>query len=127
VRIAMETDLSPIDTAALIHALPPDAFGITYDMGNSAALGYDPAEEWATFGNRILHIHVKDRLLGGGTVPLGTGDADLPGMMSQLVNAGYAGHLILQTARAEDGRHDVSLAAFRDMVVDWWRQTGGVD
>ncbi len=62
---------------AFIARLPRENFGINYDIGNSASLGYDPAEEIAAYAPRILNVHVKDRLRGGTTVPLGTGAAEL--------------------------------------------------
>ena len=82
-------------------------------------LGYRPDNELATYGDRVFSVHVKDRLLGGTTVPLGTGDADLPGAFRALGRAGYVGDFILQTARADDGRHGEMLCRYRHMVRDW--------
>ena len=45
------------------------------DIGNSASLGLNPLDEFEAFGDRILNVHVKDRVLGGTTVPLGLGNA----------------------------------------------------
>ena len=64
-------------------------------------------------------MHVKDRKLGGTTVPLGTGSADLPRTLRLLRERGYAGNYILQTARAADGNHAEVLARYRDMVREW--------
>ena len=50
---------------------------VNYDIGNSAALGYDLVEELDYYGKRITDIHLKDRVLGGGPVELGKGDADI--------------------------------------------------
>ena len=77
VKIVFESDLPPAPLAQFIDKFPREVFGINYDIGNSAALGYDSAEEIAAYAPRILNVHVKDRLLGGTTVPLGTGAADL--------------------------------------------------
>ena len=41
-------------------------------------------EEFAAYGTRIGSVHIKDRVRGGGTVPLGTGDADLPALFAGL-------------------------------------------
>ena len=92
-------------------------FGINYDSGNSAALGYDSAEEISAYAPRILNVHVKDRLLGGTTVPLGTGAADLAKTIRLIERSGYRGQYILQTARASDGDHAGVLAKYRDMTV----------
>ncbi len=49
---------------------------VNYDSGNSASLGYDPRDEFAAYGARVGSVHIKDRVKGGSTVPLGTGDTD---------------------------------------------------
>lgn len=105
IKILFETDFDPLNTARFINDLARDVFGINYDIGNSASLGYDFYEEIKIYGDRILNVHIKDRLLGGETVPLGTGAANLPCVFGELANIGYGGNFILQTARATDGDH----------------------
>lgn len=119
VAIAFESDFPPARLKGFIGSLPAGVFGINYDIGNSAALGYDPDEEIAAYGERILNVHVKDRVLGGTTVALGTGNADLPRVFRLLRERGYAGNYILQTARAADGDHAGALCRYRDMVAAW--------
>jgi L-ribulose-5-phosphate 3-epimerase len=119
-KIVFESDFGPAQLAEFIERLPQDAFGINYDIGNSAALGFSPAEEIGSYGHRIDNVHVKDRKLHGTTVQLGTGDADFPAAFGALRKAGYAGHFILQTARADDNDHAGALARYRDMTRAWW-------
>lgn len=123
-KIVFESDFGPARLAEFIERLPRDAFGINYDIGNSAALGFSPADEVGSYGHRIDNVHVKDRKLHGTTVPLGTGNADFPAAFGALHKAGYAGHFILQTARADDNDHTGALARYRDMTRAWWRQSG---
>ncbi len=119
IKIAFESDFPPTQLRNFINDLDRTFFGINYDIGNSAALGYEPAEEIAAYGDRILNVHVKDRILGGTTVPLGQGNADLPRTFQLLKKTGYRGQYILQTARAEDGNHLGVLCRYRNMVKDW--------
>ena len=119
VKIVFESDLPPAPLAEFIDKFPREVFGINYDSGNSAALGYDPADEIPAYAARILNVHVKDRLLGGTTVPLGTGAADLAKAIRLIERSGYRGQYILQTARAADGDHAGALARYRDMTVGW--------
>ncbi|MFO0448318.1 MAG: sugar phosphate isomerase/epimerase family protein, partial [Pseudomonadota bacterium] len=119
VRVVFECDYEPDRLAGFIARLPADSFGINYDIGNSAALGYDCDAEIAAYGERILNVHVKDRVLGGTTVPLGTGNADLPRAIRTLVRAGYRGAYVLQTARAADGDHAGALGCYAAMTRDW--------
>jgi hexulose-6-phosphate isomerase len=117
--VVFESDYPPHRLANFVAEFPEGQFGINYDIGNSAALGYDSAEEIAAYFPRILNVHIKDRLLGGSTVPLGTGNANLAATLADLVGRGYRGSYILQTARAADGDHAGVLAKYRDMAKDW--------
>ena len=119
IKILFESDFEPLDLKRFINRLPSDRFGINYDIGNSAALGFDPRTEFAAYGSRIVNVHVKDRILGGTTVPLGSGNADFGAVFSELKKVKYAGNYILQTARAGDGGHVAAIAKYRDMVLGW--------
>jgi L-ribulose-5-phosphate 3-epimerase len=118
VSIVFESDYAPRALAAFIGKLGP-GFGINYDIGNSASLGYDPVDEIGAFGALIRNVHVKDRVRGGTTVPLGTGNADFSAAFNALSRARYAGNYILQTARAADGEHRAALERYRGMTERW--------
>ncbi len=103
IGLHLETDLPPRAFRSLLDALPHPLIRATYDIGNSASLGYDPKEELAAYGERIGSVHVKDRKRGGGTVPLGEGDADFATVFNGLRAVGYGGLFILQVACGEPG------------------------
>jgi L-ribulose-5-phosphate 3-epimerase len=117
VRIAFETDLSPRAVADWIGDYPKHLFGINYDTGNSASLGYDPEEEWTFYGDRVFNVHLKDRLREGATVTLGEGSCDFSTCLRAMRRSNYAGNFILQTARAVDGKDAEVLARYRDFIV----------
>jgi L-ribulose-5-phosphate 3-epimerase len=117
IAVALELDLSPESVAALLRKLP-NRVGINFDIGNSAASGFDPAREIREYGQRILNVHVKDRVLGGATVPLGQGCANFPVVFWELRSAGYSGNLILQTARSRDGDHLKDLVTYRKFIAE---------
>ncbi len=119
VKIIFESDYQPAELKQFIDGFPAETFGINFDIGNSASLGIDPKVEIPTIAARIDNVHVKDRKLGGTTVPLGQGNADLPMAFRLLREIGYRGNYILQTARAADGDHAGALARYRDMVLGW--------
>ena len=112
VHIAFESDLAPSALREFIAGYPADRFGINYDIGNSASLGHDPEQEMQAYAERVTNVHVKDRKLGGTTVPLGTGAAKMKEVLNGLRDAGYSGNFILQTARATDGDHAGTLARY---------------
>jgi len=116
VVICFESDLMPEELGSFINELDPTFFGINYDIGNSAALGYDPVKEIKYYGDRIINAHIKDRVRNGGTVPLGEGDAELEVVFKELHKIGYKGNYILQTARAEDGDHYAVLNKYKTLT-----------
>ena len=103
VELHLETALAPPDFETFLDALPDPLVRVTYDSGNSASLGFPVAEEWSRYGPRIGSVHIKDRVRGGGSVPLGSGDADFPELFAWIRKSGYDGDLILQAARREPG------------------------
>ncbi len=121
-KVLFESDYEPQELARFIARLDSALFGINYDIGNSAALGFNPHEEFAAYGPRIVNMHVKDRLLGGTTVPLGTGSANFDAVFAALAQINYQGNFILQTARAADGNHADALCTYRDMTSNWLKQ-----
>ena len=123
-QVIFECDFTPTELARFINRLPAEQFGINYDIGNSAALGFASGDEFAAYGKRIMNVHVKDRVLGGTTVPLKTGNANFDTVFAALSRISYKGNYILQTARAIDGNHAEVLAAYRDMTHQWMRQYG---
>ena len=119
IQICFESDFSPSKLASLISEFPTKNFGINYDIGNSASLGFHPLEEINNYGNRILNVHVKDREFGGPTVPLGKGSADFDLVFKSLIENQYKGNFILQTARSAEGEHLGALLKYRSMVANW--------
>ena len=103
VELHLETDLGPSDFARLLDRIPAESVKANYDSGNSASLGYRVQEEFAAYGARIGSVHVKDRVIGGGTVPLGEGNADFEALFAGLAGLAYCGDLILQVARGVAG------------------------
>ena len=103
VELHLETSLSPRRFASLLAHMDHPLVRVNYDSGNSASLGYRPAEEFDCFGDRVGSVHIKDRVKGGGTVPLGSGDADFAGLFACLRATGYQGDYVLQVARDQDG------------------------
>jgi hexulose-6-phosphate isomerase len=103
IEIHLETSLAPSRFAELLSRLPDPRLKVNYDSGNSSSLGYAPREEFAAYGERVGSVHIKDRLLGASTVPLGTGDADFVGLAEGLRKVAYKGDFILQVARGTPG------------------------
>ena len=119
VFILFESDLSPKKLYKFIEEFPKDTFGINFDTGNSASLGFDSDDEFQLYGERIKNVHIKDRLLGGNTVPLGQGNTDFEKIFKNLFSINYKGNLILQTARSMNNKHSDVLNQYRLMIEKW--------
>lgn len=103
VNLSLETDLSPKAFVELLENLNSDHVTVNYDIGNSAALGFNPLEELTAYGDRISDIHIKDRIHGGGPVILGSGSADFDMFFSTLKEIDFSGLFIMQAYRDDEG------------------------
>jgi hexulose-6-phosphate isomerase len=102
IQVGLETTLPPKTFLSFIRQFSHPLIKANHDVGNSASLGYDSWEEILTLGDIIANIHIKDRILGGGTVSLGTGDVDFAKFFSALKKINYQGSFIIQAARGDD-------------------------
>ncbi len=102
VEIHLETDLQPAKLAAILQKINHPLICANYDTGNSASLDHNPGEELTLLAPWLGSVHIKDRIRGGGTVPLGTGDTNLNLCFQMFQKANYQGFFVLQAARSSD-------------------------
>ena len=124
IKISFESDYEPIELKRFISRLKFENFGVNYDTGNSASLGLDPVEEFHAIGNRIFNVHIKDRIFGGTTVPLGEGDVNFCVVFKLLKAIDYKANYILQTARATDDSHAQVLMSYKSYVEEGIKLSG---
>jgi L-ribulose-5-phosphate 3-epimerase len=103
INLSLETDMPPGPFLELLDYFDSKYVTVNYDIGNSAALGYDPVEELSAYGNRITDIHIKDRELYGDSVILGNGNANFDKFFKSLSKFNYQGLFIMQAYRDENG------------------------
>lgn len=116
INLSLETDLAPQPFVKLLNRFNSDRVTVNYDIGNSAALGYDPVEELDAYGRKITDIHIKDRVLDGGPVELGFGNANFNAFFLKLNEYDYTGPFIMQAYRDEEG-----VAIFKKQL-DWIKE-----
>ena len=95
-----EIDYKPNLIINFIKNFKSKRIGINYDTGNSAGLNYNFKDE-IKYLKYIKNIHIKDRLLNGGTVRLGKGNWNYKRFFKLIKNR-YNGNFILQTARSKN-------------------------
>jgi hexulose-6-phosphate isomerase len=109
-KIAFETQISPKENSVFLSNFPSDVIGLNLDIGNSASNGFSILEDYDLNRERIFNIHIKDRVLGGATIPLGMGDVNWQDFAQ--VTSSYSGSLIFQSARIEQQPEEDTLAQY---------------
>ncbi len=102
INLNFETDLGPKEFKTFLTRFQSPRIKVNYDIGNSASLGYNPEEEFEAYGNLISDLHIKDRIKGGGSVKLGTGNANFAQVFTLLKKLDFNGNITMQASRAAD-------------------------
>ena len=116
INLALETDLAPLPFLELLNKFESDIVKVNYDIGNSASLGFDIYEEFKLYGNRISDVHIKDRELGGGSVVLGTGNANFKSFFEVFSTLDFKGPIVMQVYRDDEG-----IEIFKKQF-DWFKE-----
>lgn len=98
IELHIEADWPARVWAYVMRRIDDPRIRVCYDIGDRAALGYESREDLTQIREWLGSVHIKDRLIGGSTVPLGTGHADFPKTLRHLQQLGYTSPLILQAA-----------------------------
>jgi hexulose-6-phosphate isomerase len=96
VTLGLEMEIPGPDYARLVHSVGSRRVRAYYDTGNSTAQGFDIAEDIVPLLPVLHAVHVKDRVRGGGSRPLGTGDTNFQGFFPALLRGGFRGDFVLQ-------------------------------
>ncbi len=107
VEILFESDFNPKKLLKFIKLFNNSSFGINYDSGNSANLGFNVLNEFNAYGKYIKNIHIKDRLKYGPSVRLGYGDVKFIDLFNQIKKIKYKGIFIFQSARSKIKGNDI--------------------
>ncbi len=102
-RYAIETDATVDEQLTLLGSCG-DRVGVCYDTGNRSAFGYDVPAEIRLLGERIVHVHIKDKDAAGKNVILGTGQVPFSAVARACKEVGYAGAYTFETTRGSSER-----------------------
>jgi len=83
--------------------------GATLDLGQMAACGHDPVDALRKLASRLLVVHLKD-VAGVGAehnVLLGTGIANIPGVMRELKAIDFRGLVAIEYEKEGDANEDM--------------------
>ena len=102
VKIGLETELEAKRYYLLSEQFKSENIGVYYDTGNCAFRGYDMKKDMEILKPLLLQVHIKDRLVGGGSVFLGTGATNFLEGIPYLQEHGYKGNYVMQTYFEDD-------------------------
>lgn len=92
-----------MDSLKSMEVARPAGLKVNYAIGDSAGMGLAVEPELDVLGDCLESLHLKDKLRGGTSVPLGRGDSDFPALGPWLRRAGFDGDLVLKAARGPEG------------------------
>lgn len=116
VTLVMETGQEEAETLLeFIDEVGMDNIGVNFDPANMILYGVgEPIEAVMQLREKIIHVHMKDatwsdkpREQWGEEVVLGTGDADIPRIVSKLRSGGYEGPLVIEREAGDDRVSDI--------------------
>lgn len=117
VYINFETDLDPQRFKELLGRFDSKYIKVNYDIGNSASLGYNPRDEFEAYGEYISDLHIKDRVLNGGSVKLGSGNADFQTVFELLKKYKFNGNITMQAAKADAYVDDLNMVKMQKEFI----------
>ncbi|HOA72389.1 MAG TPA: sugar phosphate isomerase/epimerase family protein [Phycisphaerae bacterium] len=119
VKLVMETGQeSPENLIAFMDAVGRPNVAVNFDPANMILYGVgEPVEAVSLLRDRIAHVHMKDatwsakpREQWGEEVVLGTGEADIPRIVSKLRAQGYTGTLAIEREAGNQRVADIAEA-----------------
>lgn len=96
VTLGLEMEIPGAEYLKVVQSVGSPRVRAYYDTGNSTAQGADVAEDILPLLPVLHAVHIKDRVVGGGSKPLGTGDTNFQGFFPALLRAGFRGDFVLQ-------------------------------
>lgn len=97
IDLAFETDLSEQGFKEFLDSLSSSRARICFDIGNATAMGQDIVKDGKRLRHLISEIHIKDRYVGGHSVPLGGGDTQFHAFATMLAENDWSLPLVLET------------------------------
>jgi sugar phosphate isomerase/epimerase len=93
------------DTVKAVLAKRDHRIGVCLDVGWATAAGYDAAQLFRDYGNRVYDIHFKDKKIEKGAdgkdvvldVALGTGAANYAGLFAEIKKSNWSGVMAIET------------------------------
>ncbi|MDP6927414.1 MAG: sugar phosphate isomerase/epimerase family protein [Rhodospirillales bacterium] len=120
--VCLETILTGSELIDLLDQLNHSHIKVVYDTGNRVAFGHDLPGDIRLLGDRIAHVHIKDKDTNNQNVLLGTGLVNFADVFAAVNDIDYKGPYTFETQR---GRDPLRTAAYNMMLVNFFREESG--
>lgn len=116
VTVCLETNLCAYELLKALDILNHPGISVVYDTGNRVALGHDLVDDIRILGNKITHVHIKDKNSRNENVLLGTGLVNFLEVFRALKEINYSGFYTFETHRGKNplrtARHNINFVRF---------------
>jgi L-ribulose-5-phosphate 3-epimerase len=102
ITVCLETNLNGADLVEALDRIDHPAVSVVYDTGNRVAFGHDLPGDIRLLGDRISHVHIKDKNKANANVIIGTGLVDFLQVFEALADIGYDGPFTFETNRGKN-------------------------
>ena len=117
ITVCLETNLNASELIQVLDKIDHPAVSVVFDTGNRVAFGHDLAGDIRLLGNRISHVHIKDKNKVDENVILGTGLVNFSKVFDALAAIGYQGPYTFETNR---GKNPLRTASYNIDVVNFF-------
>jgi L-ribulose-5-phosphate 3-epimerase len=117
IKVCLETILNASELIQVLDKIDHPAVSVVYDTGNRVAFGHDLASDIRLLGNRISHVHIKDKNKADENVILGTGLVNFSKVFEALAAISYHGAYTFETNR---GKNPLLTASYNINLVNFF-------
>lgn len=117
IAVCLETVLNGVELIEVLNKIDHPAVGVVYDTGNRVAFGHNLPGDIRLLGERISHVHIKDKNKANENVILGTGLVNFLQVFEALADINYVGPYTFETQR---GRNPLSTAKYNMQLVNFF-------
>lgn len=117
IELCLETILKGSELIEALDSINRPEISVVFDTGNRVAFGHNLGEDIRLLGDRISHMHIKDKSLSNQNVVLGTGQVNFQEVFEALAEIKYSGLYTFETNR---GKNPTRTALFNKEFITFF-------
>ena len=117
IEVLLETILDGKQLSELLEDIGHSNIKVVFDTGNRIAFGHNLSDDIEILGDKITHIHIKDKNINNENVILGTGLVNFSDVFRSLEKIKYNKSYVFETTR---GSNPLKTAIYNMQVVNFF-------